>query len=84
MTNEANTSNDLLNFSISDGCYLQLIYRPDNDEILGVHIFGQHAADLIHKAFNAMALGTHIQVCEHSSSIKTKVLLLHSHCFKYH
>lgn len=41
---------------------LQLIYRPDNGEILGVHVFGLHAADLIHEASNAMALGTRIQV----------------------
>ncbi|KAL7246574.1 hypothetical protein ACSBR2_001634 [Camellia fascicularis] len=39
----------------------KLIYRPDNGEILGVHIFGLHAADLIHKASNAIALGTQIQ-----------------------
>ncbi|KVH87516.1 dihydrolipoyl dehydrogenase 2, chloroplastic-like [Cynara cardunculus var. scolymus] len=39
----------------------KLIYRPDNGEILGVHIFGMHAADLIHEASNAMALGTRIQ-----------------------
>ncbi|KAM7256204.1 hypothetical protein ACFE04_011945 [Oxalis oulophora] len=38
-----------------------LIYRPDNGEILGVHIFGLHAADLIHEASNAIALGTRIQ-----------------------
>ncbi|KAL5097880.1 hypothetical protein RYX36_002207 [Vicia faba] len=40
----------------------KLIYRPDNGEILGVHIFGLHAADLIHEASNAIALGTRIQV----------------------
>ncbi|KAL6513305.1 Dihydrolipoyl dehydrogenase 2, mitochondrial [Orobanche gracilis] len=39
----------------------KLIYRPDNGEILGVHIFGMHAADLIHEASNAMAMGTRIQ-----------------------
>ncbi|CAI9765826.1 unnamed protein product [Fraxinus pennsylvanica] len=39
----------------------KLIYRPDNGEILGVHIFGMHAADLIHEASNAIALGTRIQ-----------------------
>lgn len=39
-----------------------MIYRPDNGEILGVHIFGLHAADLIHEASNAIALGTKIQV----------------------
>ncbi|MED6206075.1 Dihydrolipoyl dehydrogenase 2, mitochondrial [Stylosanthes scabra] len=39
----------------------KLIYRPDNGEILGVHIFGLHAADLIHEASNAIALSTRIQ-----------------------
>ncbi|KAL5140911.1 Dihydrolipoyl dehydrogenase 2, chloroplastic [Glycine soja] len=41
--------------------FMQLIYRPDTGEILGVHIFGLHAADLIHEASNAIALGSHIQ-----------------------
>lgn len=41
---------------------MQLIYRPDSGEILGVHIFGMHAADLIHEASNAIALGTRVQV----------------------
>ncbi|KAL5996350.1 Dihydrolipoyl dehydrogenase 2, mitochondrial [Asimina triloba] len=39
----------------------KLIYRPDTGEILGVHILGLHAADLIHEASNAIALGTLIQ-----------------------
>ncbi|CAJ1963264.1 unnamed protein product [Sphenostylis stenocarpa] len=39
----------------------KLIYRPDTGEILGVHIFGLHAADLIHEASNAIALGTRIE-----------------------
>uniref|UniRef100_A0A7N1A0F0 Dihydrolipoyl dehydrogenase n=1 Tax=Kalanchoe fedtschenkoi TaxID=63787 RepID=A0A7N1A0F0_KALFE len=39
----------------------KMIYRPDTGEILGVHIFGLHAADLIHEASNAMALGTQVQ-----------------------
>ncbi|CAM8986057.1 hypothetical protein QQ045_008070 [Rhodiola kirilowii] len=39
----------------------KMIYRPDTGEILGVHIFGLHAADLIHEASNAIALGTRIQ-----------------------
>ncbi|KAI3509263.1 hypothetical protein L1887_24421 [Cichorium endivia] len=38
----------------------KLIYRSDNGEILGVHIFGMHAAILIHEASNAIALGTRI------------------------
>ncbi|KAF2308273.1 hypothetical protein GH714_039884 [Hevea brasiliensis] len=37
------------------------LLRPDTGEILGVHIFGLHAADLIHEASNAIALGTRIQ-----------------------
>ncbi|WJX57683.1 dihydrolipoyl dehydrogenase [Trifolium repens] len=40
----------------------KLIYGPDNGEILGVHIFGLHATDLIHEASNAIALGPHIQI----------------------
>ncbi|GLJ08543.1 hypothetical protein SUGI_0091040 [Cryptomeria japonica] len=39
----------------------KLIYRPDTGEILGVHILGLHAADLIHEASNAIALGTTVQ-----------------------
>ena len=36
----------------------KVIFRPDTHEILGVHIFGLHAADLIQEAANAMAMGT--------------------------
>ncbi|KAJ7563206.1 hypothetical protein O6H91_03G100600 [Diphasiastrum complanatum] len=39
----------------------KLIYREDTGEIMGVHILGLHAADLIHEASNAIALGTRIQ-----------------------
>jgi dihydrolipoamide dehydrogenase len=39
----------------SDGM-AKMIYRKDTGEILGVHIFGLHAADLIHEASNAIAL----------------------------
>ncbi|KAM0897338.1 hypothetical protein ACQ4PT_022625 [Festuca glaucescens] len=39
----------------------KLIYQPDTGEILGVHILGLHAADLIHEASNAIALGTRLQ-----------------------
>ncbi|GJP49322.1 hypothetical protein CLOM_g8547 [Closterium sp. NIES-68] len=35
----------------------KMIYRPDTGEILGVHILGLHAADLIHEVSNAMATG---------------------------
>ncbi|KAJ6357080.1 hypothetical protein OIU78_005045 [Salix suchowensis] len=41
--------------------YFHMLTYPDNGEILGVHIFGLHAADLIHEASNAIALGTRIQ-----------------------
>ena len=41
-----------------------MIYRPDTGEILGVHILGLHAADLIHEASNAIALGTRVQVSD--------------------
>eukprot|EP00197_Chlamydomonas_leiostraca_P003832 CAMPEP_0202865534 /NCGR_PEP_ID=MMETSP1391-20130828/6215_1 /ASSEMBLY_ACC=CAM_ASM_000867 /TAXON_ID=1034604 /ORGANISM="Chlamydomonas leiostraca, Strain SAG 11-49" /LENGTH=576 /DNA_ID=CAMNT_0049545393 /DNA_START=14 /DNA_END=1744 /DNA_ORIENTATION=- len=33
----------------------KLLYRKDTGEILGVHIIGLHAADLIHEASNAIA-----------------------------
>lgn len=33
----------------------KLIFRPDTGEILGAHIFGLHAADLIQEVANAMA-----------------------------
>lgn len=39
----------------------KVIFRPDNGEILGVHIFGLHAADLIQEAANAMAQGTTVR-----------------------
>merc|ERR1711869_159289 len=37
------------------------IYRKDTGEILGVWIFGLHAADLIHEASNAIATGQTMQ-----------------------
>eukprot|EP00897_Mesotaenium_endlicherianum_P006385 jgi/Mesen1/5775/ME000293S04934 len=39
----------------------KMIYRGDTGEILGVHIIGLHAADLIHEASNAIALGQTVQ-----------------------
>lgn len=35
----------------------KMVYRGDTGEILGVHIIGLHAADLIHEASNAIATG---------------------------
>lgn len=39
----------------------KVIFRPDSGEILGVHIFGLHAADLIQEAANAIAQGTTVR-----------------------
>lgn len=51
----------------SDGM-AKMIYRKDTGDILGVHIFGLHAADLIHEASNAMATHQRVQVCPPSLS----------------
>lgn len=40
----------------------KMIYRKDTGEILGVHILGLHAADLIHEASNAVATKQRVQV----------------------
>ena len=40
----------------------KMIYRKDSGEILGVHIMGLHAADLIHEASNAVATGQTVKV----------------------
>ncbi len=40
----------------------KLLYRKDTGEILGVHIIGLHAADLIHEASNAIATKQRVQV----------------------
>jgi dihydrolipoamide dehydrogenase len=39
----------------------KVIFRPDNGQLLGVHIFGLHAADLIQEAANAMGQKTPVQ-----------------------
>lgn len=39
----------------------KVIYRQDNGELLGVHIFGLHASDLIQEAANAIALRQPVQ-----------------------
>ncbi len=48
----------------------KVIYRQDTGEVLGVHIFGYHAADLIHEASNAIAQG---------SSVHDLAFLVHTH-----
>ncbi len=48
----------------------KVIYRQDTGEILGVHIFGLHASDLIHEAANAIA---------NHQSIHTLAFLVHAH-----
>ncbi|WIA13320.1 hypothetical protein OEZ85_006903 [Tetradesmus obliquus] len=39
----------------------KMLYRKDTGEILGVHIIGLHAADLIHEASNAIATKQTVQ-----------------------
>ena len=58
----------------SDGM-AKMIYRKDTGEILGVHIFGLHAADLIHEASNAMATHQRVQVCIRDTGAHLNVLL---------
>ncbi|NEQ23232.1 MAG: dihydrolipoyl dehydrogenase [Microcoleus sp. SIO2G3] len=48
----------------------KVIYRRDTGEVLGVHILGIHASDLIHEASNAIAL---------RQSVDTLVTLVHAH-----
>ncbi|ABW29340.1 dihydrolipoyl dehydrogenase [Acaryochloris marina] len=43
----------------------KLIYREDTGEILGGHIIGLHAADLIHEVSNAVAQGQPVQSLSH-------------------
>jgi dihydrolipoamide dehydrogenase len=38
----------------SDGL-MKLLFRKDNGEVLGAHIYGLHAADLIQEVANAVA-----------------------------
>uniref|UniRef100_A0A0G4GRK6 Dihydrolipoyl dehydrogenase n=1 Tax=Chromera velia CCMP2878 TaxID=1169474 RepID=A0A0G4GRK6_9ALVE len=39
----------------------KVLYRKDSEEILGVHIIGLHAADLIQECANAVAAGTTVR-----------------------
>ncbi|KAI8464625.1 MAG: dihydrolipoamide dehydrogenase plastid precursor [Monoraphidium minutum] len=55
----------------------KMLYRKDTGEILGVHIFGLHAADLIHEASNAIATGqtvNDIKFCVHAHPTLSEVL----------
>lgn len=55
----------------------KVIYRPDTGELLGVHIIGTHAADLIQEAAAAMATHTPIQALAeivHTHPTLTEVL----------
>ena len=38
-----------------------MLYNKDTDELLGVHIIGIHAADLIQECANAMAAGSTVR-----------------------
>lgn len=48
----------------------KLIYRSDTGEVLGAHIIGLHAADLIQEAANAIA---------HRQSVHSLAFLVHTH-----
>ncbi|RDH48886.1 dihydrolipoyl dehydrogenase [Fischerella thermalis] len=48
----------------------KVIYRKDSGEVLGVHIFGMHASDLIHEASAAIA---------NRQSVHTLAYLVHAH-----
>jgi len=48
----------------------KVIYRKDNGELLGVHIFGLHASDLIQEAANAIA---------QRDSVNTLAFRVHTH-----
>jgi dihydrolipoamide dehydrogenase len=48
----------------------KVIFRKDTGEVLGAHIFGIHASDLIQEAANAIAQGT---------SVKELAFLVHAH-----
>lgn len=48
----------------------KVIYRKDTGEVLGVHIFGLHASDLIHEASAAVA---------HRQTVQSLAHLVHAH-----
>jgi len=48
----------------------KIVYRKDTGEVLGVHIFGLHASDLIHEASTAIA---------HRQSVRDLAFLVHTH-----
>ena len=48
----------------------KVVYRKDTGEVLGVHIFGLHAADIIHEASAAIA---------NRQSVNTLAHLVHAH-----
>lgn len=43
----------------------KIIYRQDTGEVLGAHIIGMHAADLIHEVSNAIAQGATVHDLAH-------------------
>lgn len=48
----------------------KVVYRQDTGEVLGVHILGPHASDIIHEASNAIAK---------RQSVKELAFLVHTH-----
>lgn len=43
------------------GAVQQVLFNKDTEKILGVHIIGLHAADLIQECSNAVAAGTTVR-----------------------
>lgn len=48
----------------------KIIYRTDTGELLGVHIFGLHASDLVHEAANAIS---------QRQSVNSLAFMVHAH-----
>lgn len=42
-------------------CLLQVLFNKETEQILGVHIIGLHAADLIQECANAMVAGSTVR-----------------------
>uniref|UniRef100_A0A7S1TMT1 Dihydrolipoyl dehydrogenase n=1 Tax=Erythrolobus australicus TaxID=1077150 RepID=A0A7S1TMT1_9RHOD len=55
----------------------KILFRKDNEKILGVHIIGMHAADLVQECANAMARGTTLKelaFCVHTHPTLSEVI----------
>lgn len=63
-----------LNFNLYDyNDYEKVLYNKNTEEIIGVHIIGLHAADLIQECANAMMAGTTVR--EIAMMVNTLIIL---------